>query len=83
MDLFEKMRNSLQCEYISDIQKGDNLNKARQTVASFDLNDCSLNELRDMAHYLYSQNCSDANKAEVIALLKAQGCRRKKQLFKP
>lgn len=72
MDLFVKTRDLLQCEYISDIRTGANLKEARRMVASLDLSEYPLSELRDMAQYLYGGSHVDRQKEEVVALLKTQ-----------
>lgn len=72
MDLFEKVRNWMQCQYISDIRIGSNLNIAKEIVASLDFGEYPLRELQDMTQYLYGGSYKKFKKEEIIALLKAQ-----------
>lgn len=73
MDLFEKVQDRMQCEYMSDIRFGANLKIARQVVAALDLSEYSLSELRDMVQYLYGGSYINLQKEEVAALLKNTG----------
>lgn len=72
MDLFEKVRDLMPCEYISDIPIGANRKAARQVVASLNLYEYPLSELQDMAQYLYGGSHADLQKEEVVALLQAR-----------
>ena len=70
MNLFEKLRDMLGCEFISDIRNGASLKSAKQIVALLDLSLYPTEELRDMAEYLYGEDCTDLRKEEVISFLK-------------
>lgn len=66
MELFENVREILECEYISDLNAANLL----KTTRNMDLTPYNAYELADMAEYLYGKRMYGANKDTVIAFLK-------------
>ena len=66
MELFENVREILECEYISDLNAANLL----KTTRNMDLTPYNAYELADMAEYLYGKRMSGADKDTVIAFLK-------------
>ncbi len=70
MDLLEKVRNLLGCEYISDMRSERFLKTAKRIVSTIDLTLYSAKELADMTEYLYDKQIYDKSKNEIITYLK-------------
>lgn len=66
MELFENVREILECEYISDLNAANLL----KTTRNMDLTPYNAYELADMAEYLYGKRMYGADKDTVIAFLK-------------
>jgi len=54
-DVFETLKNTLGCEYISDLKFEPFRTKAMRALKSMELNALSLSELEDIAQYLYGK----------------------------
>lgn len=54
-DIFEELRDTLGCCYISDLRSPAYLAAARETISAFDLSRYPLSALSDMAEYLYGR----------------------------
>ena len=70
MDLFEKIKDLLGCEYISDIRNDRWRNTTKNIIAKIDLSSYSALELADMAEYLYGVDMYGSDKDTVINFLK-------------
>lgn len=70
MDLFEEIRETLGCDYISDIRMGAALHDARRIIARKDLSAYPARVLADISDYLYGKNMFQAKKNDIIAFLK-------------
>lgn len=70
MDLFEKIKDLLGCEYISDIRNDRLRNTTKNIIAEIDLSSYSALELADMAEYLYGVDMYGSDKDTVINFLK-------------
>jgi len=57
-DLFEVIRNKIECEYISDIRFGENRNNAIKTANQINPEDFGLNQWSDLANYLCKKHIS-------------------------
>lgn len=55
MDLFETLREKVQCQYISDLRTFWYKGAAREAVKGIDIGKYSLKELSDAAQYLYDK----------------------------
>ena len=55
MDIFELLTQQIGCTYISDLRFEPYLSKARLCISEYDLTDCSLVALKDLAAYLYGE----------------------------
>ncbi len=53
IDLFEDLRKSVGCMYVSDLRLHPHKNYAKKILRSFDLEKYPLQQLNDMAQYLY------------------------------
>lgn len=67
-DLFEKLRKSLGCSYISDMKVEPYCSEAKALLKGMDINDYSLSELNDVSCYLYGLQF--ATKELVLCFLK-------------
>ena len=54
-DIFETLKNTLGCEYISDMKFEPYRTKAKEALKSMKLSILSLSELKDIAQYLYGK----------------------------
>ena len=70
MVLFEKIKDLLGCEYISDIRNDRLRNTTKKIIAKIDLSSYSALELADMAEYLYGVDMYESDKDTVINFLK-------------
>lgn len=66
-DLFEEVSYCLNCTYISDLAVEPYKTFAKKIMSNYDVCECSLYELSDMAQYLYGvrvsfENIEDAEK---------------------
>lgn len=52
-DLFDLLKQQVGCDYISDLRFEPNISIAKNLLRSFEFDSCSLNELNDMACYLF------------------------------
>lgn len=71
--LFEKLKDMLGCEYLSDIRHKCSLNTAKNAASELELSPYSAFELADLAEYLYGVNLYRANKSVIINFLKKKG----------
>lgn len=55
-DLFERLKKSLGCDYISDIKCQPYIRRAKVLMRKMNLEEYSLHDLNDMAIYLYGKN---------------------------
>lgn len=55
-DLFERVKKSLGCDYISDIKCQPYIHRAKVLMRRINLEEYSLHDLNDMAMYLYGKN---------------------------
>jgi len=53
MDIFEVLKNTLDCQYISDLKKEPNKTIAKKILMSFSLDGYNIDMLSDLAEYLY------------------------------
>ena len=53
MDVFEKLKTDLNCDYISDLRFEPNLSRAKERVRHMELGSLSTVELTDLVEYLY------------------------------
>lgn len=62
MDVFEKLKSAIGCDYISDLRFEPHNAKAKELLKAMRIETCSIAELNDLADYLYGQhfNTSDA-----------------------
>ena len=71
MDLFETARDTIGCEYISDMSSCRALlADAKKVVASLDLEAYTARQLADMPEYLYGMKMYGADKDVIISFLK-------------
>ena len=68
-DIFEKLRKSLGCTYISDMRTEPYCSDAKALLKTIDIEELSLRELNDISNYLYGKQF--ANKEMVIDFLKS------------
>ena len=54
-DIFETLKNTLGCEYISDMKFEPYRTKAKEVLKSMELSALSLSELKDLVRYLYEK----------------------------
>lgn len=71
--LFEKLKDILGCEYLSNIRNKYTLNTAKNAASELELSPYSAFELADLAEYLYGVNLYRANKSVIINFLKKKG----------
>lgn len=54
-DIFETLKTTLGCEYISDMKFEPYRTKAKESLKSMELSALSLSELKDLVRYLYEK----------------------------
>lgn len=69
MDIFEKLRTRVGCEYISDLRFCPYLEIAKKEVKNLNLSEFSEKELKDLVNYLYPEDISCCSRSELIAYL--------------
>ena len=70
MDIFEKIKNVLGCEYISDLRFVPRSSRAKNIIKDLDLDVYSFAELNDLVFYLYGETQFKC-KEEVIRFLES------------
>ena len=70
MDIFEKIKDVLGCEYISDLRFGACCSRAKNIIKDLDLDVYSSAELNDLVFYLYGET-QFKSKEEVIRFLES------------
>jgi len=68
MDIFEKLKSILGCNYISDLRFDPYCDKAKELIKTLDIENCSFAELNDVANYLYGKQFD--TKDAVLCFLK-------------
>lgn len=66
MDLLDELRKQVGCSVISDLKYDTNLERAKYFLKSVDLKNYSLDELKDIAVYLFSMDVQNATKEKII-----------------
>ena len=69
MDVFEKLKSAIGCDYISDLSFEPHRTKAKMLLKVMDIEHCSFAELNDIANYFYGKHF-DSTEA-VIEFLKS------------
>lgn len=69
-DLFEELRDRVQCAYISDLRYNPWLQAARKEITKMDLGVYGLNSLKDAAEYLYGEQIEFSCVEEAVAFFK-------------
>lgn len=70
MDIFEKIKNVLGCEYISDLRFSPRSSRAKNIIKDLDLDVYSFVELNDLVFYLYGET-QFKSKEEVMRFLES------------
>lgn len=70
LDIFEKLKNVLGCEVISDLKYMPYSSRAKILIHILDLEEYSFEELNDLATYFYGEMLF-TSKEEVICFLKS------------
>lgn len=68
-DIFEKLKKSVGCTYISDLKKEPYCSNAKELIKTMDIEDLSLKELNDITFYLYG--IQFANKELALCFLRS------------
>jgi len=68
MDVFEKLKNAVSCDYISDLSFEPHRTKAKALLKTMEIEQCSIAELNDIAYYFYGKHFDSADAA--ISFLK-------------
>lgn len=68
-DIFERLKKALDCTYISDMRTEPYCSKAKALLKEMDIDDYSLNELNEIAFYLYGMQF--ANREQALGFLKS------------
>ena len=55
IDIFEDLRSQVGCTYISDLRYMPHITTAKRVIQKFCFEDYSLEQLNDMAQYLYGE----------------------------
>lgn len=63
MDVFEKLKEAIGCDYISDLRFEPHLTKAKELLKAMEIEKCSYAELNDIADYLYGKHFDSAEAA--------------------
>ena len=67
-DLFDLLKQQVGCDYISDLRFEPYKSIAKNKLKCFEFDSCSLNELNDLAHYLFD-SAPFSSKAAAISFL--------------
>lgn len=68
LDLFETVKDTVGCDYISDLRFGKYNRTTKRVLKKIDLNEYPTNQLIDMAEYMYGKKVK--SREEAIAILK-------------
>lgn len=68
-DIFEKLKKSIGCTYISDMKLEPYCSEAKALLKTMDIEGFSLRELNDISNYLYGKQFS--NKEQTLCFLKS------------
>lgn len=68
-DIFEQLKKSLGCTYISDMKMEPYCSEAKALLKTMDIEEFSLRELNDISCYLYGMQF--ANKEQALCFLKS------------
>lgn len=63
MDVFEKLKNALRCNYISDLRYEPYCTEAKKMLRVMEIEKCSVVELNDIAEYFYGKRFDTADAA--------------------
>ena len=63
MDVFEKLKVVVGCDYISDLRFEPHLTKAKELLKTMSVEKCSIAELNDIADYFYGEHFDSADDA--------------------
>ena len=63
MDIFEKLKNAVGCDYISDLSFDPHRTKAKALLKAMEIEKCSVAELNDLADYFYGKHFDSADAA--------------------
>lgn len=82
MDVFEKVRESIGCPYISDMAFGAPYNAlARASVQTMELEGYGFVSLLDLWEYLTGKKADISDKHQLIQKLQTGGTRREEKLY--
>ena len=63
MDVFEKLKSAVGCDYISDLSFEPHRTKAKALLKAMGIEKCSITELNDLADYFYGKHFDSADAA--------------------
>ncbi len=66
MDIFEKLRDMLSCQYISDLRSEPNRTKAKKILKYISLQEYPVEMLSDLAEYLYGRKIEFASMQQAV-----------------
>ncbi|MBE6884081.1 MAG: hypothetical protein E7487_05705 [Ruminococcaceae bacterium] len=69
MDIFERLKNAVGCNYVSDLRFEPYCAKAKALLKNMEIESCSITELNDVSDYLYGKRFDTADAA--IGFLKS------------
>ena len=70
MDVFEKLKTTIGCDYVSDMLLEPYYTEAQKLLKTMELENCSVAELNDITNYFYSKHFDTADAA--ICFLKGR-----------
>ena len=69
MDIFERLKSNLNCNYISDLRVESYCTKAKEMLKGMEIEECSFSELNDITEYFYGKRFDTVDAA--VSFLKS------------
>jgi len=69
MDIFERLKSNLNCNYISDLRVEPYCTKAKEMLKGMEIEECSFSELNDITEYFYGKRFDTVDAA--VSFLKS------------